>query len=410
MDGGGGEVISLASFCPLSGAGGAFGPGQQAGFNMAIDDINEAGGVLGREVEPINRDTETKPDRASAKLEEVISNENIEAFVGTWSSGVSATLAPIAADNEIMQMGNGTTSPTLAEQGWREVDGELLKYMGRTSPNDGSQGIAMAGALNDIVEADSAAFMHVDNPYGAGLARKASEAFNGETTAMVPVAKQTSDYTSALDQVFADDPDVFGLIVYPANGESILEQWNRGGYGGQLVMSESMFLQDLFNGKADVVADSYITSMNVGGESTDYFEQNLQDRKDQEPTSFSHHSFDATMLIGLSAHAAGEFTGTAISNNIQAVSRPPGEKIFAGPDEFEKAKQLLDDGEDINYQGASSSCDLSCFYEPYNAFQVYQLNQEDSSTINAEVVEQFPAEFFQGKLYTQEQLDKYNCG
>ncbi|PSQ28815.1 ABC transporter [Halobacteriales archaeon SW_10_68_16] len=402
--------MPLASFCPLSGAGGAFGPGQQAGFNMAIEDMNEAGGILGgRTFEPINRDTETKPSRAASKLESVISNENIEAFVGTWSSGVSSTLAPIAADNRIQQMGNGTTSPTLAEQGWREVDGELIKYMGRTSPNDGSQGIAMAGALNDIIEADTAAFMHVANPYGAGLARKASEAFDGETTAMVPVAKQTSDYTSALDEAFADEPDAFGLIVYPANGESILKQWNRGGYGGTLVMSESMFLRDLFNSLSDIVADSYITSMKIQGPSTDYFESNLTDRMDQKPTSFSHHSFDATMLIGLAAHAAGEFSGTAISKNIQAVSRPPGEEITAGPDEFERAKQLLDDGEDINYQGASSVADLNCFYEPYNPFQVYQLN-ESGGSIEPEILEEFPVDFFQGKLYTQEQLDKYNCG
>jgi branched-chain amino acid transport system substrate-binding protein len=251
--------------------------------------------------------------------------------------------------------------------------------------------------------------MHVDNPYGAGLARKARDAFDGETTAMVPVAKQTSDYSSALDEVFADDPDVFGLIVYPANGESILKQWNRGGYGGTLVMSESLFLLDLFNDLSDIVADSYITTMRIEGPSKDYFEENLQNRMDQEPTSFSHHSFDSTMLIGLAAHAAGEFSGTAIAQNIQEVSRPPGEEINAGADEFERAKQLLDDGEDINYQGASSDCNLNCFVEPYNPFSVYQLNQADDGTIEPEVVDEFAADFFEGKLYTDEQLQQYNC-
>jgi ABC-type branched-subunit amino acid transport system substrate-binding protein len=281
--------------------------------------------------------------------------------------------------------------------------------MGRTSPNDGSQGIAMAGALNDIIEADTAAFMHVDNPYGAGLARKAAASFDGEVTATVPVAKQTSDYSSALDQVFADDPDVFGLIVYPANGESILTQWNRGGYGGQLVMSESMFAPDVLDSLSDIVADAYVSTLRVNGESTSYFEENLQSRMDQDPTTFSHHSFDSAMLIGLAAHAAGEFTGTAISDNIQAVSRPPGEPINAGSDEFERAKGLLDDGEEINYQGASSTCDLSCFYEPYTAFQVLRLNQDSSGSIGSETIEQFSADFFQGKLYTQEQLNQYNC-
>ncbi|MFB6185076.1 MAG: ABC transporter substrate-binding protein [Haloarculaceae archaeon] len=409
--GGGGGKIPLASFCPLSGAGGAFGPGQQAAFNMALADMNDAGGILGgRTFESINRNTETKPSRAASKLKTVISNDNIEAFVGTWSSGVSATLAPIAADNRIMQMGNGTTSPTLARQGWVDTDQGLLKYMGRTSPNDGSQGIAMGGVLNDTIEADSAAFMHVDNPYGAGLARKAKSAFNGEVTAMVPVAKQTSDYSSALDKVFKDDPDVFGLIVYPANGRSILKQWNRGGYGGTLLMSESMFLKDLFNEMADILADSYITTVRPEhNPSYDYFNGALQTRMNQKPTTFSHHSYDAAMLIGLAAHKAGKFTGTALAQNIKSVSRPPGEKVYAGAAEFEKARGLLDDGKQINYQGASSNVNLNCFVEPYNRFSANHLVKNDSGGITVDRINSIPADYFKGKLYSQQMLDKYNC-
>ncbi|PSQ65778.1 MAG: ABC transporter [Halobacteriales archaeon SW_9_67_24] len=411
-NGGGGEgAIPFASFCPLSGAGGAFGPGQQAGFNLALEDMNSAGGILGgRQFTPINRNTETKPSRAASKLQTVISNENIEAFVGTWSSGVSSTLAPIAADNEIMQMGNGTTSPTLAEQGWVETGDGLLKYMGRTSPNDGAQGLAMGGLLNDTIGADSAAFMHVDNPYGSGLAQKAKAAFNGETTAIVPVAKQTSNYSSALDEVFADDPDVFGLIVYPANGESILKQWNRGGYGGTLVMSESMFLQDLFDSLSDILMDSYITTVRPdrNDESYSYFTSALNERMDQEPTTFSSHSYDAAILTGLAAHKAGEFTGTAIARNIKSVSRPPGEKVPAGSEGFERAIGLLDEGTAINYAGASSKANLNCFVEPYNRFSSNQL-VEGEGGIETEELSTIPASFFEGKLYTDEQLEEYGC-
>jgi branched-chain amino acid transport system substrate-binding protein len=266
----------------------------------------------------------------------------------------------------------------------------------------------MGRTLNENLDADSVAFLHVDNPYGAGLARKASQAFDGETTAMVPVAQQTSNYTSALDTAFADDPDVFGLIVYPANGESILQQWNRGGYGGQLLMSESMFLPDLFNELSDIVADSYITTVrpNRTDASYSYFTDEMNNTMNQEPTTFSSHSYDATFLIGLAAHKAGEFTGTAIARNIQSVSRPPGETVQAGPDEFERAKGLLDEGTEINYQGASSSCNLNCFVEPYNRFSINQLVAGDGG-IDVNELSTIPAEFFEGKLYTDEQTNQY---
>lgn len=403
------EEIPIASFLPLSGAGSPFGPGQQAGFNIAAADINEAGGTNKGTIHPVNRDTETKPSRAASKLQDVISNENIPAFCGTWSSGVSATLAPIAADNQVFQMGCGTTSPLLAEQGWRDVDGERIKFFGRTSPNDGMQGIAVARTLNTIVEADSASFIHVDNPYGAGLAQAASRNFEGETQAMIGLPKEVSDYAAVLDEAFANDPDALVLVVYPPNGESLLEQWNRGGYGGEIVSAEALFLHDLFDRLVDIMAGSYVTTIrSEKTDSWDYFNERMEE-EGQEVTTFSSHTYDALFIEGLAIHKADELSGTAIAKNVVSVSRPPGEKILAGPDEFQRAKELIDQGEEINYEGASSSADLhECFKEPYNQFAINQIVEGTSDDpAEVETVETIPASYFEGKVYTDDQIEEY---
>lgn len=403
------EEIPIASFLPLSGAGSPFGPGQQAGFNFAAADINEVGGTNKGTIRPINRDTETKPSRAAAKLRDVMSSEDIPAFCGTWSSGVSATLAPIAADNQVFQMGCGTTSPLLAEQGWRDVDGQQIKFFGRTSPNDGMQGIAVARILNQIVGADSAAFIHVDNPYGAGLAQAAARGFDGETAAMIGLPKEVSDYAAVLDEAFADDPDALVLVVYPPNGESLLKQWDRGGYGGTVVSAEALFLHDLFDRLIDIMEGSYVTTISPRKtRSWDYFNERM-DEEGQEVTTFSSHTYDALFLEGLALHKASEVSGVEIARNVVSVSRSPGEKIFAGPDEFQRAKDLIDDGEEINYQGASSATDLhECFKEPYNQFAINQIVRGDSSDpAKVETVETIPASYFEGKVYTEDQKNQY---
>lgn len=403
------EEIPIASFLPLSGAGSPFGPGQQAGFNIAAEDVNDAGGTNKGTIRPINRDTETKPSRAAAKLKDVISSENIPAFCGTWSSGVSATLAPIAADNQVFQMGCGTTSPLLAEQGWREAGGERVKFFGRTSPNDGMQGIAVARILNDIIQAEKASFIHVDNPYGAGLAQAASRGFDGETTAMIGLPKEVSDYAAVLDEAFADDPDALVLVVYPPNGESLLKQWNRGGYGGTIVSAEALFLHDLFDRLADIMAGSYVTTIRPDKTpSWDYFNGEMK-KRGQEVTTFSSHTYDALFLEALAIHQASEVSGLEIARNVVSVSRSPGEKIFSGSDEFQKAKDLIDDGQDINYQGASSATDLhQCFKEPFNQFAINQIVEGTSDDpAKVETVQTIPASFFKGKVYTQDQIDQY---
>lgn len=403
------DEIPIGSFLPLSGAGSAFGPAQQTGFNIAAADINEAGGTNKGTIRPINRDTETEPSRAAAKLQDLLSAEDIPAFAGTWSSGVSSTLAPIAADNGVFQMGCGTTSPLLAEQGWRDVDGESVKFFGRTSPNDGMQGIAIAQVLNETLGVDSVAFIHVDNPYGEGLVNVAARDFEGEVVAQIGLPEEgVEDYAGVLDEAYRDNPDALVLVTYEVNGEAILKQRLRGGYGGDLVLAEAMFIPDLFNELIREVEGAYVTTMEPElNPSWDYFTQAMEE-EGQAIATFSSHSYDAMFLIGLALHKADEVSGVEIARNIVEVSRPSGEEILAGADGFQEAKDLIDQGEDINYEGASSTCDLhECFKEPYNRIAIYQIVEGTDDPHDLEEVDLIEADFFEGKVYTDQQIAEF---
>lgn len=383
------EAIPMGSLVPITGAASALGPGHQAAVNIAVEDVNADGGPLGRQINMINEDSETKPARAVAKLRRLIDQENIVGFVGPYSSGVGTTLAPVARDNRVMEVSHGNTSPVLADMGYRDD----LKYYGRTSPNDAQQGIMMALGLEEHVGADTAAFLHVDNPYGEGLAQKASEAFGGETTAIVGYAKETSDYTSTLDTLYADNPDAVGLISYPDNGRTILEQWFRGGYGGNMVMGEGMNEPGLLGDLSDIVEGMFITTPQPKEtEGFQRFEEKMAER-DAENTVFSPNAYDALFLEALAMHQGGEASGTAIAENIRSVSRPEGETVTVG--EFGRAVDLLDEGEEINYDGASGPADLNEKLEPISRFALLEVVSGGETEV-AEVVE---AEFFEGKLY-----------
>ncbi|MFB6256077.1 MAG: ABC transporter substrate-binding protein, partial [Haloplanus sp.] len=75
---GGGEPISLGSLFPITGTNSAYGGGHQRAFNLAVEEINGSGGVLGgRQINPINRDTEGSPSRAAQKFRTMINQEGI---------------------------------------------------------------------------------------------------------------------------------------------------------------------------------------------------------------------------------------------------------------------------------------------------------------------------------------------
>ena len=387
--GGGGDdgPISMGSILPITGELEAYGEGMQTAVDIAVEDVNSAGGPLDREIEIAHRDSETRPEAAVDRYESLVSEEGVVGFVGAASSGVSAAVAERVADDQVMQVSHASTSPIFVDLGY---DGET-KYFGRTSPNDAQQGIVMGQILDEYVGASTAAWLYVDNPYGEGLAETGSEAFSGETTDMVGYDPDAADYTSTLEQVFAGDPDAVGFVGYPANGRTILSQWADGGYGGEWVLSEGVnSVPDFFEPLSDIVEGMYVASPNPEDtESAQIYQEKIGD----QDTLFAAHAYDAMFLQALAMEAGGEASGTAIAQNIRAVSggEEDGETVLAG--EFDKAKELLGDDQAINYEGASSPVDLNENLEPLNQFAIMQV-----SDAQPEIIETIPRDEFEGEL------------
>lgn len=388
MEEGGGEPISLGSIFPITGTNSAYGGGHQQAFNLAVEEINGSGGVLGgREINPINRDTEGSPSRAAQKFRTMINQEGIVGLVGPYSSGIGTTLAPIARDNQVMEVSNGNTSPALATAGVNESNG--VKYYGRTSPNDVQQALVMARVLNQSIEAETASFLYVDNPYGQGLAEAASESFEGETLNMVGYSQQTSDYTSTLDSVFDGDPDAVGAVMYPGGGRTILQQWNQGGYGGEWVGAEAILSPQLLSDLSDIVEGMYITSPQTANSET--FQENMGGTSNI--TQFAPHAYDATYLMGLAMESAGEASGTGIAENIRSVSRPNDGDTAVSVAEFQAGKDAIANGDGVDYNGASGSVDLNENLEPVVPYRILQVQDGE-----AQQVEEVPLSYFEGKI------------
>jgi ABC-type branched-subunit amino acid transport system substrate-binding protein len=388
---GGGGPIPVGSIIPITGALSAYGQGMQKAADLAVTHVNDAGGPLGRELSLSKKDSETKPSKAVQKYNSLVNEDNIVGFVGAASSGVSVSIAENVASDQVMQVSHASTSPVLAEIGFPSGS-DSPKYFGRTAPNDGQQGIVMGQIMNEdkYIGADKAAFLYVDNAYGEGLAKKAKSAFGGETTDMVGYSKKTQDYSSTLDKVFAGDPDAVGFVGYPENGRTILQQWSDGGYGGEWVLSEGVNSKEFFQDLKEIVAGMYVTSPNPeSGAGADAFESAIGEAN----TLFAAHAYDALFLQALAMERAGEASGTAIAENIRAVSRGEGETTVT-VNEFQKAKDAISNDESINYQGASSPVDLNQSLEPLNPFAIIQV-QDDGSRKTLETI---PRDFFKGKL------------
>lgn len=381
--GGGGGPIPMGSVLPITGQASPYGPDMQEAVNVAASQINDAGGPLGRELTLSNKDSGTKPEVAAQEYKTLVNEESIIGLVGAVASSASVAIAENIASDEVMQISNGSTSPLLASMATK--DG--VKYFGRTAPNDAQQGIVIAEALqsDDFVGADTAAFIAIDDPYGQGLMEKAKANFDGEVVATVAIDKKASDYTSALERLYENDPDGVGAVLFPTSAKTVLKQWNEGGYGGQWVLSETLDSEEIHSQLGGITEGMYITtaSPKESPNFNSYLDIGGPDNL------FAPHAYDGVLLQALAMERAGEATGTAIAKNVRAVSRPPGTEIAV--DEFGEAKDLLADGEEINYQGASSPVNLNENLEPLVPFSVLQINAGPTF----ETVKNFPRSFFE---------------
>ncbi len=96
------EPIKIGALSPTSGSAAVFGVPAMIGHDMAVEEINAAGGLLGRQLVTVPRDTKLKPASASAAAKELITKEGVDVLVGSLSSAVGLALAEVARTEKVV--------------------------------------------------------------------------------------------------------------------------------------------------------------------------------------------------------------------------------------------------------------------------------------------------------------------
>jgi len=92
--------IKLGTLTPLTGAGGSYGPSMRKSMAWVIEQVNGAGGVLGRRVELVSEDDQTNPDAGVRAARKLIDVDKVAAVMGTWASSVTTAVAPLCWESK----------------------------------------------------------------------------------------------------------------------------------------------------------------------------------------------------------------------------------------------------------------------------------------------------------------------
>ena len=343
------EPIQVGVALPFSGDLNDFGTPMMNGLRLAQEDINAAGGPLGREIELNDEDTNTDATQGVNAASKLVETDGVPYLIGAVSSGVTISIAQsVTIPNGVLHNTPASSSPAIST-----LDDDDLVF--RTRTNDRFVAKVMARIISDE-GADSAAVIYINNDFGLALADTFESAFSGTTTAKVAYESGESSYQSILSEAYADDPDYIAFAGYPESGTTILTQWDEGGFGGNWVLHTSLLSEEVIDSVgADVLNGMFgVRTEPPTGEATDSF---VSDYEDTYPDAqvfdpYSWNSYDSLMSWALAVEKAGTTDPAGVKEELRSVSNPPGEGVSYG--EFESGVSMIGES-DIDYAGPSGN-------------------------------------------------------
>ena len=204
-----GGTIKIGEYASLTGSEAAFGQSSHKGTQLLVEEINKAGGVLGKQIELITEDNQSKAGESATIVKKFISRDKVVAILGEVASGRSLEAAPICQTAGIPMVSPSSTNPKVTEVG---------DYIFRVCFIDPFQGKLLAEFATKTLKAKKAVVLSdVSAPYSVGLASFFKEAFTasgGTILADQKYASKDKDFRAQLTAIKALSPEVICVPGY----------------------------------------------------------------------------------------------------------------------------------------------------------------------------------------------------
>jgi branched-chain amino acid transport system substrate-binding protein len=320
--GAGGDTIKVGEYASLTGSEATFGQSSHKGTQLAIDDLNAAGGVLGKKIELITEDDQSQAGQPATAVRKLISSDGVVAVLGEVASSRSLEAAPICQENKIPMISPASTNPKVTQVG---------DYVFRVCFIDPFQGTVMANFAQKILKLNSVAVLSdVKSDYSLGLAKFFKLGFTSAGGKIVTEENYSGgdkDFSAQLTAIKAANPDgIFVPGYYTEVGLIALQAKQLGLncpiFGGDGWESSSL----VPIGGAALEGDYFSTHYSPEDTSpaVQNFVKEFQSRYGEVPDAMAALGYDSAMILADAIKRAGATDGAKVRDSLAAT------KNFAG--------------------------------------------------------------------------------
>jgi len=318
----GGDTIKIGVAAELSGAVATYGTDISHGAQMAVDEINAAGGIKGKQIELVTYDTKSDPAQATTMATKLMTQDKVVAVVGPATSGSFMATIPVANANKVPVVSGSAT----ADAATVDANGNVQPFAFRTCVSDSFQGSAAATFARQTLGAKTAViYMDNSSDYGKGLAKTFNDAFTAAGGTIVDTQSYVAgdtDFNAALTKIAGEQFDVLYIPGYYQEGGLIIKAARGMGINQPVLGADGFDSPTLLElGGAQALNNVYFTN-HYSSLSQDpkvqAFQAAFKAKYGADPSGFNAMGYDTMNFIADAINRATSIDGQSIADAMAA--------------------------------------------------------------------------------------------
>ncbi len=316
------EGIQIGFYGALTGPTATFALSGKNGARLAIEELNRAGGVLGKQIEMLVEDDRGEPSEAASAVSKLITRDHVVALIGENASSRTLAAAPIAQSYRVPMVSPSSTNTEVTKKG---------DYIFRVCFIDPYQGRVLASfALGRLKAKTAALLVDARSDYSVGLAEAFREHFEkggGRVVAELKYSEGDSDFSAQLTALLPLRPDTLFIPGYYTDAGLIARQARSLGLRSVLLGADGWDSPKVAEIGGNAVEGAYFSnhySVDDPSPAVRSFVAEYEKAYGVKPDSIAALSYDAARLIADAIKRAGSTEGKRVRDALAATKEFPG--------------------------------------------------------------------------------------
>ena len=325
------KEILIGGIAPVTGEAATFGTSTKNGFDLAVQEVNSKGGLLGKQVKLVFGDDKGDPAEGATVTTKLIQQDKVVAMLGPVMSKVALAGAPICQSSQIPSMATTATNPKVTQVG------DFIYRACFIDPFQGTVGAIFA--YNDLKTKKAACLFDVGNDYTKGLSEffKAKyTAMGGEISGFEGHATGATDFKAQLTKIISTKPEVLYVSDYYNDVALIAKQARELGFKGPLLGGDGWDSPKLVEVGGAAMEGCFFTNHDLDPVRpiVQDFRKKYQAKFGAEPDGLAVLAYDSVNLMCDAIKRAGKTEGPAIKVALAATDMD----VVSGHIKFDKER------------------------------------------------------------------------